>query len=87
MDSRKIKNIMFWIMSIAIIFLVIYLFFFIRSESYECMNGPLVYGVSKYDVDVGEFTCSCSSMNSKIILVTKDGMSLQENNNGIFTTG
>jgi hypothetical protein len=75
------RNLAFWVMILFIFALGIYLVWFINSESYECLSSPLVYGVSLYEDTQGEFTCTCSSPNSKPILVTKDGMSLQESYN------
>lgn len=74
---QRIKNIAFWVMIIIVIALAIYVLFYIKSESYECMNNPLVYGVKNIEENNKGFTCSCfsQSMNSKIF-VTKDNMSL-----------
>jgi len=72
------RNLAFWIMILFILGLGIYLISYIHSESYECMTNPLVYGVSLNQDSGGEYTCICSSPNSKTIIVTKDGMSLQE---------
>lgn len=72
------KNVAFWIMITSLLFLSIYLVGYINSESYSCMKNPLVYGVSLFTDSGGEYTCSCSSPNSKPILVTKDGISIQQ---------
>lgn len=82
MNKREIA---FWIMFILVICLVIYSFFWINSESYKCMNNPLVYGVSLFYADKGEFTCQCSSPNSKVLYVTKENISILDINN-LFTT-
>lgn len=73
--SSKIKNIAFWIMVSIVILLCVYLFIYIRSESYDCMMSPLVYGISKVETTVGEFICSCSSPNTEPIRISKDGIS------------
>lgn len=79
MDNKK--DIVFWIMVLAVVILIGYIAFFIRSESYECMSNPLVYGVSQYKTSTGEFTCTCSSPFADSILVTKDKISLLHNYN------
>lgn len=72
------KNLAFWIMMLFIFVLGIYLVWFVNSQGYSCISNPFVYGVSLQKDSGGEYTCSCSSPNSKPILVTKDGISLQE---------
>ena len=79
MDNKK--DITFWIMVLAVIILIGYVAFFIRSESYECMSSPLVYGVNQYRTSSGEFTCTCSSQFADPILVTRDGISSLRNYN------
>lgn len=80
----NIKNIAFWVMIFLIIGLAIYLIFFIKSESYKCMNNPLVYGVNQFKTNQGEFTCICSAPNTERILVTKNNISLLNSGN-LFT--
>jgi hypothetical protein len=66
----------------TIIILCLYVLYFIKSESYKCMNNPLVYGVSKYRTSGVEVTCTCSGgINSPSILVTKDNISLLDSYN------
>ncbi len=69
----KIKNIAFWILILIIVGLSIYLIYFTQTESYECISNPLVYGVSKVKSDT-EFTCSCGSVNTESIIITKEGI-------------
>lgn len=79
MDNKR--DIAFWVMVFVVILLCIYILFFIRTESYQCMSNPLVYGVGQYQSDTGYFTCSCSSEFTESILVTKDGISSLQNYN------
>jgi len=71
-----IKNIAFWTMLIIVIGLAIYCIYYIKTESYQCMASPLVYGVSKYKVSNDAlFTCTCSSAGAdSFIYVTKEGI-------------
>ncbi len=69
---------------ILIVALSVYILFFIRSESYECMASPLTYGVSKYQSTQGEFTCTCSAPFTDSIFVTKDNISLLINYNTLL---
>ncbi len=79
MDNKK--DIAFWIMVLAVVILIGYITFFIKTESYECMISPLVYGVNQYKTSTGDFTCTCSSPFANSILVTKDGVSSLQNYN------
>jgi len=76
MDSRKI---IYWIVIASLIILSLSLSYFIISEGDKCLSSPLVYGVSKYTSNIGEFTCTCFSPNANPILVTKDNISLLNN--------
>ena len=67
MKSNK-QNLIFWILIGIIFLLIIYLIYFTKTEAFECMNNPLVYGVNLYKDSQGEFTCTCSSPNSGINL-------------------
>jgi hypothetical protein len=78
-DQRKFnsKEILFYIMLFLVIALSLYLIYFVKTESYKCMNTPLSYGVSKLSSSSGnEVVCSCSSEgNDNILIVTKDNIS------------
>jgi len=50
------KDILFYFMIGVIVGLSIYLIWFTKSESYQCMSTPLQYGLSKYTPEV---TCTC----------------------------
>ncbi len=82
MDNKK--DIAFWIMVFAVIVLCIYLLFYIRSESYECMSNPLIYGVQQYKTTQGEFMCTCSSPSTEPIRITKEGISPLQNYNKLL---
>ena len=75
MEIQKIKNIAFWIMILAVVSLCIYLIVYIKTESYQCINSPLTYGVSKYEVSGGEMFCTCTfGLSPQIMYVTKDNL-------------
>lgn len=77
METEKLKSLAFWIMIVVVISLCVYLIVYINSESYQCMNSPLTYGVSKYETSDGSvFSCECSSPLSKgYMLVTRENIS------------
>lgn len=77
----KTKDAVWWLLVAAIIALLVYLAWFVNTESYKCMNEPLVYGVGKLDAydqygKTGEAFCICqNTLNSAKFIVTKDNMS------------
>jgi hypothetical protein len=80
------RDMAFWLFILVGISLCIYLYFYLSSESYDCMKSPLVYGVSKYQTNQGEFLCRCSSLNSPTLIVSKDGMTQEQNPYSVFTS-
>jgi len=80
------KELSFWVMIVFIFGLGLYLIHYVNSESLKCMSNPLVYGVSLFEDTQGEYTCTCSSPNSKPIIVTKSGVSLQESYYNLLLT-
>ena len=77
----KFKDILFYLMIVVIIGLTIYIYFYIKSESFKCMNSPLTYGLSKFS---GEVKCNCYiSGSSSIMSVTKDNITINDINTGI----
>lgn len=66
------KDKIFYFLLVIVLGLIVYLLFFIRTESYECMSNPLQYGVSKV-VTKDLFTCRCSILSSSDeLIVTKN---------------
>ena len=51
------------------------MFFFIKTESFNCITNPLVYGVNQIKTSSGdEVTCSCSAKGVDVgIIVTRNG--------------
>lgn len=73
------KDLIYYLMIALIIILCIYLFYYIKSESYQCMNSPLTYGVSKFTASRGDFICRCGSSEGLLsILVTRDNISSEK---------
>lgn len=73
MKEEKIKSILFYLMIVVIILLSGYLINYTKTEGFDCLSNPLVYGVDKFKSSSGEFTCLCgidSYTNS--LLITKD---------------
>ena len=76
------KDILFYFMILVVVALSIYVLVFIKSESYQCMNTPLQYGLSKYTADI---VCTCSAPGvSGSFIATKDNLTaLQVMNTGL----
>ena len=61
------KDIVFTVMVIAVFGCLIYLVYYVNTESFKCMSSPLTYGVSKlvYSSDSGlsksEVSCKCEA--------------------------
>ena len=79
MDNKR--DAIFLGLVLLVIALCLFILFFIRTESYECMASPLTYGVSKYESTKGDFTCICSAPFTDAIFITKDNISLLMNYN------
>lgn len=75
--KKKINDILYYLFILIIIALCIYLFFYIRSESYECMNSPMTYGIKHLSSSSNnEITCTCGSLGvQQRIYITKDNIS------------
>lgn len=54
---------------IVFFFLVVYLVFSLKSESAQCINDPLKYGLSKIN---GAFSCSCFGIGGKTFSFSKE---------------
>ena len=85
MDKRLQERI-FWILVFLIILLLGYLVYYLNTESYECLENPLVYGIKNIESKWGIFSCTCSSPKIDPILITKDGISSLDNYNSKLTT-
>lgn len=75
----KAKDLIAYVSYLFIIALCIYLFFYIKSESYNCMKSPLTYGVQHFKYKVGgdslPVTCACSTQGaSSFVVVTNDSI-------------
>lgn len=85
MDRRNQERI-FWFLVLSIILLLGYLVYYLNTESYQCLENPLVYGIKNINSEQGIFSCTCSSPETGSVFITKDGISLLNNYNSIFTT-
>lgn len=68
------RDLITWVILFVLAFMLVYLAFFTQSESYKCLSSPLTYGVSLYESNVGEFTCTCSFPNTNPVIVTKNNV-------------
>lgn len=77
--NQKTKDYLFYFMIFIIIALAIYLIWFTKTNGYECINEPLVYGVNHISFnDGGDISCNCYSSNStQSIHVNKNNISLR----------
>lgn len=75
----RIRTILFYVAILLIIALCVYLYIYIKGESYDCMLSPLTYGVSKIHSSNGaEVWCECKFAGSQNTLyVTENNMSYQ----------
>ena len=64
------KVIAYWIILISIFILVLYLFYYISSESYQCMKSPLTYGASQLSTNSdNEISCTCNLQGSSNAII------------------
>ena len=73
--KEKTRDLLTYFIVIVVVILCIYLIWFTKTESYECINNPLPYGVSKLSTRGDEnITCSCTAMTSdrKVIFNSSD---------------
>jgi len=82
-NKINLKSVLFYIMIIIIILLAIYLIWFTKTESYQCLNQPLLFGVQHLSSSNNEsITCTCSSpMSKENLIITKDNMSYSDYSN------
>lgn len=73
METDNIKNIAFWIMILVVIALAIYMIWFVKTESYQCIANPLVYGVANVKSSYGDFACTCSD-GRNMVTVTNESI-------------
>lgn len=73
--DKKIKEIAFWMLLFATLILTLLVAYFIYSSAGECVQNPLVYGVKKYNNNINDFYCVCSTPTSnRPIFITKEGI-------------
>lgn len=87
------KTYFFWITNILIIALSIYTFFWIHSNSYQCLNNPYVYSINLLEKsNHGEVTAIFTSSSGARAFLSKDGFKSVEivndglNNQPYFNT-
>jgi len=76
------KSIINVITTLVIIFVAIYLIFFLKGQSNQCMSNPMVYGIKIFEKDNNaQITCTCSSDNPKVasVIITSSGIKALNN--------
>lgn len=61
-NKEAIKEVLFWLMIAFIFILGIWLFIYIKTESFECMSNPGAYQIQLWEEANNNATviCSCS---------------------------
>jgi hypothetical protein len=70
------RGIAFWVMITIVIALCIYLIFWTKSESFECLSNPYTYSVGLLEkANDAEVSCLCSvnKEDGATVLLTKEG--------------
>ena len=57
--NKKIYDVLYIFLIVFFIFTSIYLYYFIKSESKQCLEQPFIYGAKETE---GETYCSCYSI-------------------------
>lgn len=79
MKKERIKDLLFYLMILAVVTLCVYLISFTKSGGIECMENPLVYGVNKMSYEGFDVSCYCTSTGtSEMLFITKDNISYIE---------
>lgn len=88
--EKNWRTIAFYFMIFIIVILSIYLFFFIRSESYQCINNSAKYFIDKVDkANAGTTHCSCFVLrngSSTQFTLDSNGIQLENINTQIINT-
>jgi predicted nucleic acid-binding Zn ribbon protein len=76
LDRQKINRFLYYLIIALIICLSVWLIFFIRTESYECMNNPFIYAINNLQSSTGEdVVCRCNAPNNpRTLIITKYNM-------------
>jgi len=75
MQTKKIL----WITNILIAILIIFLIYYLTTETKECITNPIRYGLENYFGESNQFMCRCSAFDKNVdILISKN------NNNTII---
>lgn len=82
----KIRELIVWLMTFGIIVLGIYLLFWIKTESFECLSNPYSYSIKLLEeANSANVSCICTvyKTNGATVMLTKDGFKnipIQESN-------
>lgn len=75
----NLKNLVLWIMIAFVFILGIYMIYYIRTESYQCLNNPYTYSIKLLEeANDAEVTAiiSVHKPNGLNILLTREGFSI-----------
>lgn len=72
---EKVKEIAFWVLILVTFILILSVIYYLYSDAGKCIQSPLVYGVKKYNNNINDFYCVCSTPTSnRPIFITKEGI-------------
>jgi len=71
------KDLLVWLMIVAIIALSIYVLYWTKSESFKCVSNPYTYSIKLLEkANSADVSCSCIANTKPVstsILLTRDG--------------
>ena len=74
------KNLMFWLMIIAIFSLCIYLLFYVKTQSYQCISNPYSYSIKLIEKsNNANASCLCTinkEDETQFLILDRDGFKL-----------
>lgn len=62
MDKKRLFDILYVILILAVVITCIYIFFWLQTDSTQCLNNPLTYYQNKTGA-----SCSCFKMQDLIL--------------------
>ena len=78
------RNLFWWITIAVVNVLVVYLLFFIKTESFQCLSNPAVYtikGLEENNNAPVSCLCSVNKPNGATVLLTSKGFEAIRNTN------
>jgi hypothetical protein len=73
----NLRNIAFWLMTTVVIAMSIYVIFWTKQQSYECVSNPYTYSIKLLEkANDADVMCTCSALKAKgsvTVILTRDG--------------